>query len=141
MNVKEIERVAGNLIDSQKISIISSIDSDGFPNTTAMLQPRKREGIKTIYYSTNTSSNKVLNFIANSKACVYFFDSQSFEGVMLIGSIEIINDFTIKEMLWRDGDTLFYPLGIEDPDYCVLKFTTKKGRYYSSLKTEKFDIE
>lgn len=45
-----------------------------------------------------------------------------------------------KEKLWQDGDTMYYKQGVTDPDYRVLKFTAKKGRYYSNLKSEDFDI-
>ena len=46
-----------------------------------------------------------------------------------------------KEMIWQAGDELFYPKGVTDPDYCVLKFTAHKGRYYSSFKSEDFEIQ
>ena len=26
-------------------------------------------------------------------------------------------------MIWRDGDEQYYPGGVTDPNYCVLKFT------------------
>jgi general stress protein 26 len=31
--------------------------------------------------------------------------------------------------------------GINDPDYCVLKFTAFSGRHYYSLETHTFEIE
>ena len=30
--------------------------------------------------------------------------------------------------------------GVTDPDYCVLKFTAERGRYYSNFKSEDFLI-
>jgi general stress protein 26 len=30
--------------------------------------------------------------------------------------------------------------GVTDPDYCVLKFTARSGRYYSNFKSEDFDL-
>lgn len=53
------EQTIGNLIDKQGVAFISSVDEEGFPNTKAMLPPRKREGIKVFYFSTNTSSMRV----------------------------------------------------------------------------------
>lgn len=47
--MKDAEKTIGNMIDKQTVSFIASIDEDGFPNMKAMLQPRKREGIKIIY--------------------------------------------------------------------------------------------
>jgi general stress protein 26 len=31
--------------------------------------------------------------------------------------------------------------GINDPDYCVLKFKAKAGRFYYWFETETFEIE
>lgn len=45
------------MIASCRVSIISSIDEEGFPNTKAMLAPRKIDTEKNeIYFTTNTSS-------------------------------------------------------------------------------------
>lgn len=56
------EETIGKMIDKSKTSFITYVDSDGFPITKAMLSPREREGIKTFWFSTNTSSNKVKYF-------------------------------------------------------------------------------
>lgn len=139
--MRDIEKTIGNLIDKASNSIISSIDDEGFPNTKAMLPPRKREGIKEIYLSTNTSSKRVKQYIQNPKACVYFYDKRFFRGVMLKGTMEVLQDFKSREMIWRDGDEKYYSKGINDPDYCVLKFTSQSGRYYSNFKSENFKID
>jgi len=97
--MRDAEKTVGNIIDKQKICYITSIDSDGFPNTKAMLQPRKRNGIREIFFSTNTSSLKVKSFRNNAKACVYFCDSRFFRGVMLKGTVEVIEDQSLKDML------------------------------------------
>lgn len=131
----------GKLADHQKVAFLSSVDQEGFPNTKAMLAPRKREGIKSFYLTTNTSSMRVAQFRENPKACLYFCDRRFFRGVMLIGSVEVLEDAASKEMLWQEGDTQYYPLGVTDPDYCVLRFTATSGRYYSSLSSETFSIQ
>ena len=138
--MKDVESTIGKMIDKQKICYISSIDKNGFPNTKAMLQPRKREGIKEIYLTTNTSSLKVTSFRNNSKACIYFCDSRFFRGAMLKGTVEVLEDQESKDMIWRMGDTMYYPKGKTDPDYCVLKFTAISGRYYSTFKNEDFEL-
>jgi general stress protein 26 len=131
----------GNLIDKQSVSIISSVDHEGFPNTKAMLPPRKREGIKTFWFTTNTSSMRVSQYRANPNACVYFFDKRFFRGVMLKGTMEVLEDAETREMIWQEGDTVYYSEGVTDPDYCVLKFTAHSGRYYANFRSESFDVE
>jgi len=46
-----------------------------------------------------------------------------------------------KEMIWRKGDTQYYPGGVTDPNYCVLKFTATDGRFYSDFYPRSFVIE
>jgi len=42
--MRDAVQTIGNLVDKQGVSLISSVDDDGFPNTKAMLPPRKRGG-------------------------------------------------------------------------------------------------
>ncbi|MCL2579841.1 MAG: pyridoxamine 5'-phosphate oxidase family protein [Oscillospiraceae bacterium] len=134
------EQTIGKLIDHQKVSFIASVDADGFPNMKAMLPPRKREGLRHFWFSTNTSSNRVAQYRKNSKASIYFVDRRFFRGVMLKGAMEVFEDAQTKEMIWEDGDEQYYPEGVTDPDYCVLKFTADSGRYYSGDGSEDFAI-
>jgi general stress protein 26 len=139
--MRDPEKTIGNLIDKATVSIISSVDETGFPNTKAMLPPRKRGGIKYIFFTTNTSSMRVKQYSENPKACIYFFDKRFFRGVMLKGTMEVLQDNKSKKMIWKDGDEMYYPKGVTDPDYCVLKFTAQNGRYYSNFKSENFEVE
>lgn len=138
--MKDREKTIGNLIDKSKLSIISYISEDGFPVSKAMLAPRERNGIREFWFSTNTSSNKVKAFRENPKASIYFVDRRFFRGVSLSGTMEVLETAEAKERIWRTGDTMYYHEGVTDPDYCVLRFTATKGRYYSNFKSEDFDI-
>lgn len=128
-------------IQKQKVAFIASVDKDGFPNMKAMLAPRKIEG-NCFYFTTNTSSMRSQQYMKNPKASIYFFNKGRFryEGIMLIGTMEVLQDEAIKKEIWCPGDTMFYKQGVTDPDYCVLKFTAVKGRHYCDLKTESFEI-
>ncbi len=134
------QEAIGKMLDDLKVVFISSVDEDGFPNTKAMLGVRERDGLKHIYFSTNTSSKKVSQFQQNPKGCIYFCDANRFIGVMLKGEVEVHFDETHRKRLWREGDTMFYPQGLNDPDYCVLKFTIQSARIYSNFVSEDFAI-
>lgn len=138
--LRDVEKTIGNLIDKQKTAFIASVSEDGFPNIKAMLPPRKREGIHTFYFSTNTSSMRTMQHKKNPKASIYFTDRRFFRGVMLVGTMEVLEDAESKEMIWQRGDTIYYHGGVTDPDYCVLKFTAHSGRYYANFKSETFEI-
>lgn len=135
------QQTIGNLVEKSTQAFIAYIDGEGYPITKAMLKPRERNGIKEFWFTTNTSSNKVKFFRENPKASIYFVDKRFFRGVSLIGTVEVLEDGESKRRIWLEGDTMYYPLGVDDPDYCVLKFTAVKGRYYSNFHSEDFIIE
>lgn len=130
-------------IRKQKVAFICSVDEEGFPNVKAMLKPRKTDGLRQFYFSTNTSSIRVKQYMRNPYASIYFYHKGliKYTGVMLKGKMEVLTDPETKEMIWRRGDTMYYPGGVTDPDYCVLRFTAESGRYYCDLKTENFMLE
>lgn len=128
-------------ISEQKTAFIASVNGQGYPVIRAMLSPRKIDG-NFIYFSTNTSSKKVAQYLANNKACVYFYKRGRFkyQGVTITGEMQVCTDQPSKDMIWRFGDKLFYKEGVTDPDYCVLKFECKSAEYYCDFKTETMDF-
>jgi general stress protein 26 len=133
-------KTALSIINSSSNSVISSIDEDGFPNTKAMLKPREIEEAKVFYFTTNTSSMRVGQYRKNPKASLYFFNPRFFKGVMLKGTMEVLEDQETKNRIWRDGDDMYYSKGVTDPDYCVLKFTAQSGRIYQNFNSQNFNI-
>ena len=136
-----VKDLIAKMADTLPVTFISSVDEEGFPCTKAMLSPRVREGIKTFYFTTNTFSLRVAHYKANPKASIYFCDADGFKGMMLRGTMEVLTDAASKEMIWREGDTEYYPGGVTDPNYCVLKFTATDGRFYSDYYPRSFVIE
>ena len=129
-------------LSKEQIEVLTECDENGFPNIKAMLKPRKINGLKEFYFSTNTSSLRVKQFLSNPNASIYFYRKGliKYTGVMLVGKMEVLTDQKTKDMIWKKGDTMFYKKGVTDPDYCVLKFTAQNGRYYCDLKTESFEV-
>lgn len=120
---------AHTLVHNSTIAYLSSVNNDGYPEGRAMLN-MEANGLETIWFSTNTPSPKVAQFRQNPKASVLYTDNTTYEGVTLIGDIEVLCDQQSKDRLWRQGFEMYYPKGVTDPDYSVLKFTTKWVSYY-----------
>src|SRR5512133_3678657 len=136
---QEILDQINTLVDETKNIIVGSLDENGFPNAKAMFKT-EHDGLKTFLFSTNTSSMRVGQFRQNQKACLYFLGQNKINGLLLVGEMEVCTDHAIKAQLWFDGCEQYYPLGVDDPDYCVLKFTAQKGNYYYNLHKYPFDI-
>lgn len=58
-----------DFIREQKVAFICSVDEEGFPNVKAMLKPRKTDGIRQFYFSTNTSSMRVKQYMDRPAYC------------------------------------------------------------------------
>ena len=127
------------LIARSAIALVGSINPQGFPCIKAMLK-METEGIKSAWFSTNTSSKRVAQFLSNPKASVYFVDEQNFKGLLLVGEMQVLQDKKSKKRLWREGFEVYYPQGVSDPDYTVLCFTAKTANYYHGLQNITFDV-
>lgn len=127
------------LLDRAETCILGSIDRNGYPAMRAMLQPRKRTGMKQILFSTNTSSRHIEEYRNNPLASVYFYDPQLFQGLLLRGRMEVSTDQMLRDGIWREGDEMYYKLGPTDPDYAVMLFTADNGRWYEDMKS--YDIK
>jgi general stress protein 26 len=119
---------------------MSSIDESGYPWTRALLPFCEREWIKTFYFTTNTSSNKVKHFTKNSRASLYFFDKLRFKGLMVLWEAEVLTDTETKNRIWRVGDEMYYSKWVTDEDYAVVKFNAKKFRFYENFGNEEYVV-
>lgn len=139
MQKEEGIRAALALASRSGIAMLGTNGSDGYPNIKAMIK-MENEGLNRIWFSTNTSSRRVNQLVRNSKACVYFVDFEQWMGLMLVGDVEVLQDLESKQRLWREGFEKYYPLGVTDPDYSVLRFTAQWGNYYHALSNVTFEL-
>ena len=98
MNHELAKKKGLELIQRSKIAMIGSLDEDGYPNIKAMLNLRS-QGLKTIWFSTNTSSKRVQQIRRDSRASVYYVDQDNFEGLLLIGRMEVCIDEESRKAL------------------------------------------
>jgi len=109
-----------------QMCVISLIDEAGFP-TASVVTPSKSEGISWITFGTTLDSNKAIRAKINNKASVAFVDGEYC--INLVGTIEVITDADVKKDMWYDG-LGYHMTGSDDPNYCVLKFTTQRYKLF-----------
>ncbi|MDH4208536.1 MAG: pyridoxamine 5'-phosphate oxidase family protein, partial [Anaerolineae bacterium] len=78
--------------------------------------------------------------LQDSRSCVYYVDFDKWMGLMLVGTIEVLQDMESRQRLWRPGFERYYPQGVTDPDYSVLRFTAQWGDFYHALSHVTFDV-
>jgi len=124
--------------------ILSCVSADGYPLTKAVVPGKHRESLSELYFCTNTSSKFAAEINKNPKASVYFYSRKLivWQGCYLKGEMEIVTDMSIKEKFWDNRFKGAYEQGtFTDPDFCVLRFVPKSGRFYANFKIEDFEVE
>jgi general stress protein 26 len=128
MQEEEARRKALALVERSEIALVGSNGEDGHPWIKAMLK-METEGLKTVWFSTNTSSRRVAQFLRDARASVYFVDFSDWMGLMLRGEIEVLSDSESRKRLWRDGYERYYT---------VLRFSAANANYYHQLDNLSF---
>lgn len=130
---------ARELVESCGIAYLGSTDQSGAPCIKAFMKG-EAEGLHTVWFSTNTSSRRVQDLKRTPRSCVYFCDEKRFKGLMLSGTATVRTDPEAKQRLWRDGCEIYYPQGVEDPDYSVIEFRAERANYYEGLSNVSFSV-
>lgn len=139
MTKEDAIRDALALVNKAGTAMVGSNSQDGYPHIKAMFK-MENEGLVTVWFSTNTSSQRVTAFRNDRRACVYFVDMEEARGLMLVGDMQVRDDLECRQRIWREGYERYYPLGVTDPDYAVLRFTAHSGKYYHNLEKITFDV-
>ena len=138
MNINDAVKIIQSA-ECAQIATFGKDETEGFPEIRALLNlanPKKYPKPKdkaisvdgetlTIYFTTNTSSRKISQIRDNKNVCLYFVHQKKFKGVSAIGTIEEVTDQAVKEDFWQTSWYIYYHKGAKDPDYTLLKFTSK----------------
>jgi general stress protein 26 len=132
---------------------LTTIAEDEYPHTRAILNLRnpsiyphladlfdEHRDDFLIYVATNTSSAKLRQVRSNARGSVYYCHPKRFRGVLLVGDVEIVDDGSVRRMLWTDGWEMYYPEGLDDPDYSVLRILPKYGTGWSGSERFEFAV-
>jgi len=106
---------------------LALIDDQGYP-TASVITASKSDGINWLAFSVGLPSNKVKRIQNCTRASVSFNSLEYC--INLVGDIEIITDAAVKEEMWYEGLEYHFPGGKSDPNYCVLKFKTKRYQIF-----------
>jgi len=99
---------------------------------------REHEKDLMIFFTTNTSSEKVRQIMKNPLVSAYFCRSREWRGVNLSGRIELVEDPAVKLAFWQEGWSMYYPGGVEDPDYALLRLSPSLVTGYHKMERYEF---
>ncbi|HKM35803.1 MAG TPA: pyridoxamine 5'-phosphate oxidase family protein [Lachnospiraceae bacterium] len=100
---------------------LALMNIDGYPYTTT-ISTSKSEGIKWLTFCTGTGKQaEKINYCNKASVCI----NDDTYHISLVGTIEEITDPEIKKEMWYSNLSAHFT-GYDDPNYCVLKFTTER---------------
>jgi len=141
---KQVIAKAGEIIKSKTAEVnmgagvtLSLLDHEGYP-TTSTLSIAKADGIRQITFGGSLDSNKAKRVKENSRASVCIFDDDyeggAYYNITLVGDIEVVTDTETKKETWYEGLEEHFENGVDDPNFCVLKFTTKRYNLWVDME-------
>ena len=104
---------------------VSSQENRGYQTLCIM----EHEDAKTYYFSTRRSARRTWQYQTDPYVSLFLADSIHARGMELKGRMRVRVDDRTKQRLWRDSLQVFFPGGVDDPEFCVLSFTAEKGEY------------
>ena len=111
--------------------VLALIDADGYP-TASTYSVSKNDSIKWVTFCTLLSGNAPNRIKKCDRASICLNSSEEpFYNITLVGKIEVITDPEVKKEMWYESSEWGGP---EDPNFCVLKFTTERYNLYVDEK-------
>ncbi|MFX1256224.1 MAG: pyridoxamine 5'-phosphate oxidase family protein [Promethearchaeota archaeon] len=153
MDDKELRKFALDLMTRTKVAFLATIDEEGLPQIRAIENLRNPDKFPhsskifigyddnfLVYVSTNTSSEKIKQIINNANIAIYYCIPEEYKGVMIRGYAEIVDDLEIKKKIWIKRMKIYYPKGIEDPDFTLLRLIPNYIKGYYKLQKHIVDL-
>ncbi|MCL2520872.1 MAG: pyridoxamine 5'-phosphate oxidase family protein [Spirochaetaceae bacterium] len=135
MNEKILEK-ANNVIKNCTTASVGVIDENGFPSvsTVSLVRP---DNVTELYFTTNIGANKEKRLQKNNKASICCYTKS--DNITLVGEAEVLTDQASKDKYWLDWFKDIYG-DKTAPDYCVIKFTTKRVSLWVDNEIAEFSL-
>ncbi len=85
-----------------------------------LMEPFAPDSLFVIYLATNPRSRKVDEIKNNPNVALHYIDEPRAGYVSLYGKAHIVDDDSLKQVIWKEGWERFYP--DRDKDYMLIKF-------------------
>jgi len=139
MNAKFFEK-ANKMIRNFEYASFGVVDENGYPSTSAIILCNPTN-IYELYFITTIDSNKAKRIKKNNKASINCYTNMN--NLTLVGETEIFTDQEAKNKHWEEWTQFgvdVYADGVSDPNYCFIKFTTKRVSLWIDDEGAEFEI-
>ena len=132
-NIKEkIEAVKKSA--DMVLLITNTIEAYPRPRIMQQLEDEK-DGC--IWFATSKKSRKIQEIEIDPVVTVYYINSKNNDAAFVAGEASILNDDETKKHFWRDTWTKYWPEGVEDENYTLIRIEPSHGE---CVPAESFDM-
>lgn len=127
---RQLEEQATELLAKIDVVTLASVNEKGYPRICTVRKCAS-EDFHDIYFVSSKRSKlngKVTHFENNEKASVCY--SSGGDSVTLIGRVEFITGRELQSKIWNECDRSFFPKGIDDPKFRLIKFHTIEATFW-----------
>ena len=125
---------ANQIVKTCDAAYLGVIDESGCPHVSTV-SPIKPEDIFTAYFSTALGAS----LLRDKRASVCYRAGGN--NITLVGEAEILTDPETKSRYWLDWFIHHFPGGETDPNYCIIKFTTKRVSLWIDNESAEFGMD
>lgn len=134
---KAIEAAKQLLAETQLINL-ATVAEDGSPEVRMMLNGGT-DGLD-MWMITNASSPKMEHIKSDPRVCIFAADPQNMKGLKVCGRMEIVEDMETKKVAWQEEWRQWYPNGIDDPEFTLMKLKAEKIVYSEGMDYSSIDL-
>jgi len=134
MDCSNIAEKAGDVINSTEFGILTTIDSNGHPQSRAMANVGTDEDM-TVYFITARDSTKCAHIAANPKVSVFWYLTDGWRQAHLKGEAKVTDDRSLRQRFWSHDYQKYFPGGVDDPTYVLIVIKPEKLAYASSMES------
>ena len=128
MTDQDIKTRARAIIDQATNSVLMTVDDQGFPHPRTMWTAGFDDDF-TVYFVTGRPLVKVKQIEANPKVCVFWTQTDGkdigWNYALVKGSATITEDQALRDRLWADELSQYFPGGKTDANYVVIVIKPK----------------
>jgi len=129
---------ANRIVKACGEAYIGVIDCNGYPHVST-ISAIKPENLFNAYFATGMRSNKIKCLLRDKRASVCYHVGG--DNITLVGVVEILTDQETKSRFWIDWFIDHFPGGAADPNYCIIKFTTKRASLWIDSESAEFTTD
>jgi general stress protein 26 len=115
------------MIEDIRIAMLTTRDGGvmrGRPMECVQVEP------STLWFFTGTTSPKAGEVDDEHEVALAFIDKAEQDYVSVSGRAVVVRDRARARALWTEGQRVWYPDGLDDPDLALLKVTVRQAEYW-----------